>query len=198
MNMILEPVSRGWVLCLAMIAGSVSAAGTGEKTDARRWSPDAYEKPWQEGDAVIPEPPRESNFAQLQGADLDPDYEVFIDKGSLSLLADKVFRYTAVVQAPSGPRNVFYEGIRCGSKEFKIYAFLSGDRFRRRRDPQWEQIYDSGATAYREVLIKDFVCQDSGSPADLETITARLEKGDRDARRGLKLRKREPATDQRY
>ena len=47
----------------------------------------------------------------------------YVDRNSVSLGADRVVRYTAVIKSPSGAANVSYEALRCKTTEYKVYAY---------------------------------------------------------------------------
>ena len=45
----------------------------------------------------------------------------FVDPASVSVSPDEI-RYTMVTKSSAGARNVSYEGVRCGTFEFRRYA----------------------------------------------------------------------------
>lgn len=70
---------------------------------------------------------------------------------SVSLGADGIVRYVVVATGPSGAVNALYEGIRCNSGEYKIYARHNpGSGWVIANDPQWLPL--QAATMHRHAL----------------------------------------------
>lgn len=115
-------------------------------------------KPWQEQEVSIPDFPAGQDLVPL---DTDvPGYRYFIDPDSVSVgEQDGVARYTVVIESDDGVRNVFYEGIRCNSKQYKTYAFGSGDGpFQAMPGADWRAIRGHAAFGYRRDLAAYYVC----------------------------------------
>ncbi len=177
------------LLVLAVLAGAApvdtARADPVEKRhdESRTLDPYVPEKPWAEAQSVIPDPPLEENLRALYSPDLYPGYLYYVDNRSISLRSDKVFRYTIVVESASRARSVLHEGIRCSTREFKTYAYLSsGGEFRNRRDARWERIVAEGPFAYRAVLLNEVICGPSRDPVDPAQVSAWLEESHRVAR----------------
>lgn len=45
-----------------------------------------------------------------------------VDPATISIGPDGVVRYVVIATSPSGATNVMYEGIRCATAEFRVYA----------------------------------------------------------------------------
>jgi len=82
----------------------------------------------------------------------------YVDRNSVSLGADRVVRYTAVIKSPSGAANVSYEGMRCKTSEYKVYAYGTRDgTWANAREPKWQDV--DGTTAnFRYSLWVDYLC----------------------------------------
>ncbi len=119
-------------------------------------------KSWDEATIPIPDLPAESDLLRVKIFEM-PHYKYYIDAKSLHVSAgDNVARYLMIVEPPSGLRNMFYEGIRCDTREYKIYASsLWGQPLSPIRGPQWYKIADKGLTVYRYDLFKYFLCSNS-------------------------------------
>ena len=63
---------------------------------------------------------------------------------SLTVGTDGVVRYTVVVTSPAGARNVNYEGIRCDTYEWRLYASINDDH------DGWDQHGRERLHAHRE------------------------------------------------
>ena len=70
---------------------------------------------------------------------------------SVTLGADGIVRYVVVATGPSGAVNALYEGIRCNSGEYKVYARHNpGSGWVIAKDPQWLPLH--AATMHRHAL----------------------------------------------
>ena len=113
-------------------------------------------KPWQEQKLHLPVYPGRSGLLHLPS--YNSDFGYFIDPASISIgQSDHVVRYTVVIAAPSGVRNVRYEGMRCDTRAYKMYAFGVDDGpFHRFYDARWQVIAGRGHNRYRKDLESDF------------------------------------------
>ncbi len=112
---------------------------------------------WKEAEVKIPEFPQAQNW--LEFAVDNPatrNHHYFLDTASLSIAEDYVIRYSAVVQTRSGASNVFYDGIRCTTAEFKNYAFGVGGSFIENEGAEWKRI--KGGDFFRKALYKGILC----------------------------------------
>ena len=103
----------------------------------------------------------------------------YVDRNSVSLGADWVVRYTAVVKSPSGVTNISYEALRCKTAEYKVYAYgARNGTWTTARETKWQGI-DGTTNNYRYSLRLDYLC-DSEAVAgrNAKDLIARL-KGDR-------------------
>ena len=116
---------RSWVAIVSLIAGLLLIpAGFAQDTTTElndrstNWSgtPDDYQEPWKESDLLLPVVPLAENLTILTSDRLLDDYEYVIDRNSVSLQSDQVFRYTVVIRTPTGVSNGFYEGIHCDTR----------------------------------------------------------------------------------
>lgn len=117
---------------------------------------------WEEGSVKIPDYPNDGDLLEFIVDGADDRFEYFIDTKSLSIgKDDSVIRYTLVVKSTTGTgaENVFYEGIRCDSGEYKTYAFGAGDgKFKPFREPTWRPIENLKHMKYRVDLHEHYLC----------------------------------------
>jgi hypothetical protein len=114
--------------------------------------------PWQESEIVLPAAPRQENLIPLY-VSAATENRFFVDGASLSVAGDGVVRYTLVVQAPEGGRNVSYEGIRCETREKRIYASGRQDgTWSKARTNQWVLILDAYANRQHAALYLEYFC----------------------------------------
>ncbi|MEO5862212.1 MAG: CNP1-like family protein, partial [Burkholderiales bacterium] len=102
----------------------------------------------------------------------------FVDGKTLSLGADGVMRYTMVIRSTGGALNVTYEGIRCDTREKKLYALGRKDRtWGAARSSTWTAVTESGTRTYQTALMKDFFCPQEVSVKTTEEAIDALRAG---------------------
>jgi len=120
---------------------------------------DDYEvKKWEEVAVQLPSPPKESSL-QPFFVSATTDNKFWVDADSVSIGADGVVRYTLVVMTASGARNVSYEGMRCETKERRLYA--SGRRdgsWSKSRANRWVRIQEAVANRQYAALFTEYFC----------------------------------------
>ncbi len=98
----------------------------------------------------------------------------FVDPASLSVSEDEV-RYTMVTKSVAGARNVSYEGIRCGTFEFRRYAYgHRGDKWVMSKNEDWRQINFYAANRPRAVLVQEFFCDGKAIAGSAEDMIFRI------------------------
>lgn len=128
---------------------------------------------WVEGPHVLPEPP---GAADLRAFDAGLSGNRFmVDERSISVGDDGVVRYTLVVEASGGARNVTFEGVRCVSGSYRIYAIGGHDgRWREARNSEWAPIAGSTHNRPRAALAFDHFCDDRVPPRNRDDALRRL------------------------
>jgi len=117
-------------------------------------------KPWVELEAKPPAYPKDGNLLQFDAGAATP-HRFFLDTESLSVGPDGVVRYTLVVKTAGGATNVSYEGIRCDTRQYKVYALGRRDgTWMETRDPQWRRIEYREVNRHHGVLYADILCRD--------------------------------------
>ncbi|CAK0773023.1 hypothetical protein CCP3SC1AL1_640006 [Gammaproteobacteria bacterium] len=139
------------------------------------FAPYAFEEPapWKEGETLIPPFPKEENLIEVP---MDPkSYRCLLDLESLSLGADQVTKYTAVIVSKSGARSIFYEGLRCDNGEYKTFAYGSNNTFQRVRDPTWKRAADAaGSVGQFRLVLRGTLCDDMRRPLSPQEMQDRL------------------------
>lgn len=132
-------------------------------------------KSWEEMQTQLPP-------ATPKDADLLPfavsgasTYTFLIDRTSISKGTDDVFRYTVVARSPQGARNVTFEGIRCETRERKLYATGRDDgTWSRARNSAWQPIEEVGNNRQQAALMKEYFCPDGTSTTTIPQIIERM------------------------
>lgn len=96
---------------------------------------------WKEGATTLPPWPKDSDLVEFEVDDPSARFRQYIDEKSIKVGSDGAVRYTLVIEAPSGTRNVSYEGMRCTPQgAFKIYAYGYNGRFEK-TESGWQPIH---------------------------------------------------------
>lgn len=68
-------------------------------------------------------------------------------------------RYTLVARSPSGAETISYEGMRCSSETYRVYAFANdGTWSRSQGSPDWRPIEPKSIQGWHNVLRSRFFC----------------------------------------
>jgi hypothetical protein len=167
------------VLLVFVLGAASSAVAQEEDWDHKRRDTGYLTKPgerWSESDGIrYPEAPLEENLAPLDSDLIRGNDNYFLDRASLNVGKDKVLRYTIVIEPPGGGRNVFYEGIRCATSEYKTYAYgTSSGAFSPLGTVKWRKLSSTEWNDYHRVLAKRYVCDQNGWALDVEQVQERI------------------------
>ncbi len=119
---------------------------------------DLVEKEWQEGEVSLPDHYEEQNLQEFQMDNSSGNFRYFIDGSSLQISKDGVSRFILVIRSQSGVDNSSYEGMRCGEREYRVYAYGSKQGFKLMPGADWKHISKSGNENYRLVLYNGLIC----------------------------------------
>ncbi|WP_213299383.1 CNP1-like family protein [Paraburkholderia sacchari] len=102
-----------------------------------------------------------------------------IDPASLTVGTDGVVRYTIVITSPTGARNVNYEGIRCDTYEWRLYASLDADHngWDQTVANDWSRIENGTLNAYHSALYQDYFCANKMPVGKASTIVENIRYG---------------------
>jgi hypothetical protein len=118
------------------------------------------DKAWVEVAAQLPAYPKTENLLPFAVSSATPNRH-FIDAASISVSEDKVIRYTVVIEAAGGAKNVSFEGLRCESGERRLYAYGHPDgTWSKARNAGWEGIKMRSLLSYQKALFEDHFCRD--------------------------------------
>ncbi|NKN31825.1 CNP1-like family protein [Marichromatium bheemlicum] len=118
---------------------------------------------WQERATPPPPWPEEADLIEFELDQPHAGFRYFIDGRHLQVGSDDVVRYTLVAQAPSGARNLSFEGLRCTPRgTYKTYAYGAAGRFVLLDEPQWQPIGDHAHERFRQELWRHHFCVPRG------------------------------------
>lgn len=116
------------------------------------------QKPWEELQAQLPPYPKAENQQPFYVSGIAGN-EYAVDKATLSVGGDGVVRYVLTVKTRGGAKNVSFEGIRCASRERKIYAIGRNDgSWGRARDDKWVPIAARSLLSHHRALADEYFC----------------------------------------
>lgn len=125
------------------------------------WSSSAFdEEPviWQEAAVVFPAVPAVEGM-QAFFVSAAAGNRFLVDPASITVGGDGVVRYVLLVETPGGARNMTFEGIRCASREKRIYASARRDgSWSPSRNKVWEKIRDIAPNRQHAALFLDYFC----------------------------------------
>ncbi|MDD2885049.1 MAG: CNP1-like family protein [Dechloromonas sp.] len=125
---------------------------------AAEFDEDYEAQAWQELALKLPPPPRAETLQSFY-VSATTDHHFSIDGATLSTGADGVVRYVLVVETAGGARNVTYEGMRCETRERRVYA--SGRRdgtWSKARSNAWVRIQDVATNRHHAALFLEYLC----------------------------------------
>jgi hypothetical protein len=112
---------------------------------------------WKE--AEVPPPPAVQT-ERLIPLELPPSGLRFgVDPASVVLGDDGVIRYVVVATSASGAVNAMYEGIRCDSAQFKVFArYNPGSGWVKNSNLEWQSLHDAQRSAHTLVFARTGGC----------------------------------------
>lgn len=118
------------------------------------------EKPWEELPLQLPAFPRDENFLSFYVSPTATN-RFYLDTASLSVGSDGVVRYVLLVLSDAGVRNITYEGMRCQTRERRIYATGRPDgSWAEARAGKWVRIREQVTNRQHAALFTDLLCPD--------------------------------------
>lgn len=142
-------IARSVAACCMAILSSPLLADFDEDYDSKRW---------QEVEVQLPEPPRQDRLLPFYVSAV-AENRFYVDGSSLSVGSDGVVRYVLVIVTPQGGRNVSYEGMRCETRERRIYASGRADgSWSKSRNNDWVRIADQLVNRHHAALYLEYFC----------------------------------------
>jgi hypothetical protein len=125
---------------------------------------------------AFPAYPTAANAVQFEGGNME-EARFYLDKASISIGTDEVVRYTLMVLGDGGARTVSYEGIRCETREYRVYAYGRPNRtWVPPLESTWRPIQYQYLNNYRGVLFVNYLCKRSVHIPPLREMIAELER----------------------
>jgi hypothetical protein len=103
-------------------------------------------------------------------------FQFFVDRASISVDEDGIVRYALVARSPQGADTVTYEGMSCRTREFRIYATGSDQRWTL-VDKPWRAILLPRVQPWEEALYSEYFCPLGDPIRDAAAAVAALRTG---------------------
>ena len=129
---------------------------------------------WSEMLLTMPQGPKETALLPIQVGPT-ASQRFFIDSQSVSVSKDGVVRYTLISVGNGGAKNISYEGLRCESREKRLYAFGRQDgSWSKARSSSWGKINPKALNTQHATLANDYFCMASTVAGTAAQIVKRL------------------------
>ena len=139
---------------------------------------DSHDKPWQEDVTKLPPLPDDADLLAARVDTLPAPLQAYIGASSLSAdPKDRVLRYWLVIKSPQGAYNATFEGLRCESGEYKVYAYGNPRRkppVQAAPQPAWKPVGIRQPGNYRPEMMLTLLCNESKRPRLVSEILATL------------------------
>lgn len=134
-------------------------------------------KKWEEVEVHFPPAPKQQNLVGFFVSSTT-DNRFWVDPTSISVGGDGVVRYTLVVLSETGVRNITFEGMRCDSRERRLYALGRSDgTWSKSRNTQWERVREGGSNRQYAALFQEYFCPGGVIVRDAEEARDALRRG---------------------
>jgi hypothetical protein len=98
-----------------------------------------------------------------------------IDPATLSLTKEGIVRYVVVASSRTGALNAMYEGIRCSTSEYKVYArYNPGSGWNAVTEPTWQSLYSASPSRHTLNIARAGVCRGNAPNLTVEQIVRDL------------------------
>lgn len=162
-------------------ACALAFAATGDEAFDYDPKADPRAKPWTETAVTLPHYPQDRDLLPIPLAAGDT-LKVYVDRTALARAADGSVRLSLVVESARGARNVFFEGVRCETREYKTYAIGTSERnVAAMKDPVWRPIPRAEHNGFRDYLFRHYLCDNTyraRAPNELVELIVRGPRGD--------------------
>jgi len=143
------------LLAFALAAFAVQAVAQ-RPVEPSEWEKEQERRNWKEGEIKLPAYPRTESLIEFEVAG---SFRFFIDPASLAVGPDGVVRYTLVARSPAGYANITYEGMRCSTLSFKVFASGNDGKWTERH-ADWRRIEPKSMNDSHYQLRTNYFCPD--------------------------------------
>lgn len=133
---------------------------------------DSEDVPWIETETAVPEPPETGRMFSLRLDTLPPDFDLLVDRDGITIgEEDRIVRLWLQVVSRQGSATSSYEGYRCNTAEYKVFAYANPARHEPMRvvkRARWRSVDGPAGPTYRGELLRDYLCGLRGTRSVIE------------------------------
>lgn len=143
-----------------------------DKINSRKLGHYQPETAWQEQALPLPGYPATAQWVELD-TPLNVKPRIFVDSNSLLLAEDRTVRFTLRQLSSGGIDNISAEGVHCGERTQRSFAFAdtAGQRWITSYRAEWRKL-DGNNTVQRSVI--KALCPEDAPPLNAEELAANL------------------------
>lgn len=123
---------------------------------------DSQDIPWIENETKVLGLPEQDNLLKVDLDQLPPGMKLMVDKSRISVNPDdQVVRVWLWIRSKSGADNASFEGFRCDTREYKVYAYGNPRRkpsVSKAKKPVWREAKKQVSGNYRRELMDFYFC----------------------------------------
>ena len=150
-----------------------------------------YETPevWRESVVDLPVLAAKSSFNAYQTRS-QTGFKFYVDVSSIKFGRDGVVRMSLLAVSPKGSENITYEGFRCETGEYKLYAsrWAFDAAWVPAKRAKWKAINSKTPNSYRSDLLEHYICYGALNVLDEKDLKMLLKKGKMNKPGGLRGR----------
>lgn len=123
---------------------------------------DSEDVPWIETETQVPEPPPTDRMVPVAIDSLPAGFALLVDRDGITVGdEDRVVRFWLLLTSGQGSASGSYEGYRCESAEYKVFAYANaarGEPLRTVDRGRWRSVDGPSGPTWRSELLRDYLC----------------------------------------
>lgn len=132
---------------------------------------------WREAEVPMPSPVQRDHLREFEVSAASSN-RFFVDESSLDVGADYVVRFVMLIQGSGGAEMVTYEGIRCNTGEYKLYAHGRDDgEWVPPRRSEWKPLRSVRSHLPQAALAHNYLCDGVAPPRSRDAALRGLRNG---------------------
>jgi hypothetical protein len=162
---------------LIAILALVPALVVAQPSPSNPYQPPDEVRPTDEQSLQLPPFPNGANLVKVR-VDGGTSFDFFVDIDSVSVGRDGVVRYTLIAKSSAGATNIEFEGIRCKTRERRLYAVGRADKtWSMARNSQWTPISELPSSLVQATLHDTYFCPGRSMVRDVMAARRALQRG---------------------
>nr|WP_145545167.1 CNP1-like family protein [Variovorax boronicumulans] len=165
---------RNGRLAAFLVVSALSAAAASAQSISKEYNSNAPDAPeWVENEAP-PAPAFDMSKLVDVTVDAQGSLRYGIDPSTLQIGKDGVVRYVMVARSNSGAMTAMYEGVRCNTGEYKLYARYNVEKWTPVDKSEWKSLWESSRIRHPLAFARQGGCDGRAPPSAVSDIVRRL------------------------